>query len=57
MLRGVSSTLNERVEVCGDKTVHCWKFNFDISTAGLIMFADEVKTVLGQKNYKICLNK
>ena len=50
MLRGVSSTLKERVEGCGDKTVHYWNLGTEITTARLIKFADEVKTVLGQKN-------
>ena len=51
MLRGVSSTLKERIEGCGDKTVHYWNLGTEITTtARLIKFADEVKTVLGQKN-------
>ena len=47
MLRGVSSTLKNRVEGCGDKLVHYWRFNTKFTTAQLIKFADEVETVLG----------
>ena len=49
MLRGVSSTLKNRVEECGDKLVHYWRFNTEFTTAQLIKFADEVETVLGNK--------
>ena len=45
----MSSTLKERVEGCGDKTVHYWNLGFKITTAKLIKFADEVKTVLGKE--------
>ena len=48
MLRAVSSTLKERVEGCGDKTVHYWEFTTKFTTARLIKFADEIKTVLGK---------
>ena len=52
MLREVSPTLKERVEECGDKTVHYWVVKaFLFTTDRLIKFADEVKTVLGKKNY------
>jgi len=47
MLRGVSSTLKNRVEGCGDKLVHYWRFNTEFTRAQLIKFADEVETVLG----------
>ncbi|XP_023332834.1 F-box/LRR-repeat protein 20 isoform X1 [Eurytemora carolleeae] len=47
MLRGVSSTLKNRVEGCGDKMVHYWRFSAKFTTDQLIKFADEVKTVIG----------
>ena len=47
MLRGVSSTLKNRVDSCGDKLVHCWRFSTRFSTHQMIKFADEIKTVLG----------
>jgi len=47
MLRGVSSTLKNKVEGCGDKLVHYWRFNTEFTTNQLIKFADEVETVLG----------
>ncbi|XP_023341503.1 uncharacterized protein LOC111711391 isoform X3 [Eurytemora carolleeae] len=47
MLRGVSSALKNRVEGCGDKLVHYWRFNTEFTRAQLIKFADEVETVLG----------
>ncbi|XP_023348597.1 uncharacterized protein LOC111717330 [Eurytemora carolleeae] len=47
MLRGVSSTLKNRVEGCGDKLVHYWRFSTEFTTDQLIKFADEVETVLG----------
>ena len=53
MLRGVSSTLKNRVEGCGDKLVHYWRFNTEFTTDQLIKFADEVETVLGNSYIKI----
>ncbi|XP_023341504.1 uncharacterized protein LOC111711391 isoform X4 [Eurytemora carolleeae] len=47
MLRGVSSTLKNRVEGCGDKLVHYWRFSTEFTTDQLIKFADKVETVLG----------
>ena len=47
MLRGVSSTLKNRVEGCGDKEVHYWRFSKKFRTAQLKKFADQVETVLG----------
>ena len=47
MLKGVSSTLKNRVEGCGDKRVHYWRFSTKFTTDQLIKFADEVETVLG----------
>ena len=40
MLRGVSSTLKNRVDSCGDKLVHCWRFSTRFSTHQMIKFAD-----------------
>ena len=50
MLKGVSSTLKNRVEECGDKLVHYWRFSTKFTTDQLIKFADEVETVLGNNN-------
>ena len=47
MLKGVSSTLKKRVEGCGDKLVHYWKFYAQFTTPRMIKFADAVETVLG----------
>jgi len=47
MLRGVSSSLKNKVEGCGDKLVHYWRFNTEITTDQLIKFADDVEIVLG----------
>ena len=48
MLRGVSSTLKNKIEGCGDKLVHYWRFNTKFTTDQLIKFADEVETGLGK---------
>ena len=45
MLRGVSSTLKNRVEGFGAKLVHYWSFNSEFTTNQLIKFANEVETV------------
>ena len=45
MLRGVSSTLKNRVEGFGDKLVNYWSFNSEFTTNQLIKFANEVETV------------
>ena len=53
MLRGESSTLKNRVEGCGDKLVHYWRFFTEFTTDQLIKFAQEVETVLGHLHIKI----
>ena len=47
ILRGVSSTLKNRVEGCGDILVHYWRFSTEFTIDQLVKFADEVETVLG----------
>ena len=47
ILRGVSSILKIRVEGCGDKLVHYWRFSTEFTSDQLIKFADEVEKVLG----------